>query len=499
MSLNPVQGTMHRRSPDERGIALLVAIALMALVGMLLLVMVTVAIRDNNASGRDRQRSSGVMTAEGQVDTLISKIQSASPDVLPCGPLTTPSISVGPDTMALASTVTYYNAAGAVLTCPLSSTVVAAKASIRSTSTSNRIASQAPAVRTVETLLALTPTYKNELSKAIYGAVGLTLDNNVTVTGKAAGKTDADIYTSGNLTCKNSQHYWGTIYAQGTVTLQPSCIVEKDVYARMGFIGDTGNGAVVKGRIESSRGTIDLVKTDVSVSARSKLAVPTGDACSPVGKCFLDLTLTDPPTSAFPVINWDSATAAAWAAAPGYFTNVVTNNVCDSKLNNSVGQWFTDNAATIGPNTVIRTSCRFSIPNNVSVVALAKDVAVVADGGIELTNSVTIQSSSADPHNLYFIQPYNSPAITNPCDTSGISLSNQVTLLTSISTLLYSPCNIAMDNKGTIFGQVYGNGKVKIGNNLEMTYRQVPVWGGGLESVVSSYAVDILYKRENNT
>ena len=497
MNRTPLSAAFRRRAQDDSGIALLVAIALMALVGVLLIVMVSVAIHENNASGRDRQRSSGVMTAEGQVDGLISTIQSAPPGTLPCGVLTPPNVSVGSDTMNITNTVTYYDAAGAPLSCPVSATAIAAKASIKSTTRSNRIAGQAAAVRTVETLLALTPTYNNELTKVIQGEGGIALDNNVTILG-SAGKTDADLYTAGNITCKNSQHLWGTIYAQGTVTLAPSCIVEKDVYAKMGFTGDTGNGAVVKGKIESSQGLVDLKKTNVTVSARSKLAVPTGDACTTVGKCFQDLTLTDPPISNFPIIVWDAATAAKWAAAPGNFTNVVSNDVCSGA--GSVGQWFTDNAATLASNTVIRTSCRFTIPNRVSVVKVAKNVAIVATGGIELTNSVTIQSTTTDVRNLYLMQPYDAVA-THPCTTiDGIVLSNQVTFLNTISDLLYSPCNILNNNKGTLFGQTYGGGTVQVGNNLEMTYRQLPVWGvSGATTSVDHYAVDILYKRENNS
>lgn len=498
MNRTPLSAALRRRAQDDSGIALLVAIALMALVGVLLVVLVSIAIHENNASGRDRQRSSGVMTAEGQVDTLISTIQSAPPGTLPCSPLTTPNVNVtvGSDSMVITNTVTYYDAAGAPLGCPVSATAIAAKASIKSTSRSNRIAGQAPAVRTVETLLALTPTYNNEFTKAIYGGGGITLDNNVTILGQSAGTTDADLYTAGNITCKNSQHLWGTIYAQGTVTLAPSCIVEKDVYAKMGFLSDNGNGAVVKGKIESSQGTIALKKTSVTLSARSKLAVPTGDAC-PV-KCFKDLTLTDPPVSTFPIIIWDTATAADWAAKGG-FTNVVSNDVCGSGAG-SVGQWFTDNAAALTANTVIRTTCKFTIPNSVSVIKMAKNVAIVATGGVALTNSVTVESTTTDVRNLYLMQPYDAVA-THPCTTvTGIELSNQVTFLNTISDLLYSPCNILDNNKGTLFGQTYGGGTVQVGNNLEMTYRQLPVWGvSGATTSVDHYAVDILYKRENNS
>lgn len=103
MNRNSLPTAYRQRSQDDSGIALIVAIALMAIVGVLLVVMVSVAIHENNASGRDRQRSSGVMAAEGQVDTLISKIQSAPPATLPCSPSSTPNVNVtvGSDRMVI--------------------------------------------------------------------------------------------------------------------------------------------------------------------------------------------------------------------------------------------------------------------------------------------------------------------------------------------------------------------------------------------------------------
>src|SRR5450830_652391 len=102
---------LHRRVDDDRGIALVVAVALMALVTTLLVVMVSVAIHENSSSGRDRQRSSAVMTAEGQVDSLISQIQSAAITDLPCDPIPPLNVSVGSDTMTITSTVIYSTAA----------------------------------------------------------------------------------------------------------------------------------------------------------------------------------------------------------------------------------------------------------------------------------------------------------------------------------------------------------------------------------------------------
>src|SRR5450830_51703 len=167
---------LHRRVDDDRGIALVVAVALMALVTTLLVVMVSVAIHENSSSGRDRQRSSAVMTAEGQVDSLISQIQSAAIADLPCDPIPPLNVSVGSDTMTITSTVTYSTAADVQDDCGSRATTTLATAKIKATSTSNALPGQPAAVRRVETLLHLTPTHG--FDKAIFGYGGVSIANN---------------------------------------------------------------------------------------------------------------------------------------------------------------------------------------------------------------------------------------------------------------------------------------------------------------------------------
>ena len=66
---------------------------------------------------------------------------------------------------------------------------------------------------------------------------------------------------------------------------------------------------------------------------------------------------------------------------------------------------------------------------------------------------------------------------------------------------LYSPCNISFSNQSTQIGQIYGGSNVTISNKFTLQFRPVPVYGVSfstpvVSTVVESFKVDIVYKRE---
>lgn len=500
---------VRRRAQDDRGIALVVVVALMALIGVMIVTLVSLAIYESRASGRDRQRSSAVMTAEGQVDSLVSKIQTAPLTTLPCGTIPTADVSVRSDVMSLTNTVTYFTAAGVAVACSALTTTEVASATIKSTSTSRALAGQAPAVRTVETLLKLTPTYGNDLDKAIFGDAGIRLANQADIYGEP-GQMNADVYTNGNVTCDNNQHYYGSIYAQGSVSMSNTCVVEVDVWAKLGYSA-MNPGVSVNGKVLVSNGNITLNGSSLGQQARASGTV-TGNVCSTAGKCFGAQTVAAPPAHALPQYNWDATVQAAWVAkgytvkvfpdaAAGYSCGMYSGT--DQTYNGSVdnvARWVYENMATM-PKTVIYANCPgnpFKVQSNHSTIALNNDLAIFDTGGFSFANNTTIKSSTSTHHLLYLIQPYNSVS-THPCTADGISLDNQVTIEDTIDDLLYSPCSIRKANNSTHYGQIYGGGNVTIDNRLTMYYRPLPVFGLVVSGQpVEYYSADILYKRENN-
>jgi len=153
-----VRRHVRGRADGEEGIALVVAIALIAVVGMLIASVVAVAMYESRASGRDRQRSQAVMAAEQSIDMLMAQIQGASTATLPCGTLLPQPVSVVSDRLTVMPTVQYYDQVGNTLTnCAAikAGSVRAYSALISATATSEALAGQAPAARSMEMLVSM--------------------------------------------------------------------------------------------------------------------------------------------------------------------------------------------------------------------------------------------------------------------------------------------------------------------------------------------------------
>lgn len=520
-----VKTMMRRFLPrrDDDGVALVAAMAVVMLVGILVVVSIKIAIAESTATGRDRQRSSAVSVAESQVDTIMAQIQSSAPAALTsfCGTLAG-SADVARDDFGVSSTVTYYKADGVTaVPCASIPTTQVAYAKIRTAATSDSLAGTSAAKRSVESLVRLTPAYGNDLDKAIFSNSNLTMSNKTVLT-SASGTPDADVYTNGDFYCRNNQEFHGSIYAQGSVYLESQCTVSVDVWAK-GKVQITNPSASVGGRVLSSTSTVSLDKAALGQQARAKGAV-SGQVCGTAGKCFSNVAVDAPPTVAFPELVWDAATQAQWAAH-GY-TNVVTfpqgiytcglyggtDKVTgpDGKAVNlngkadGVGMWLYANSYKLTGPTIVINTCPTSKIILQGVGILMKDnLLLVSRAGIQFTNNSQITSvagtaTAADPNLLYFIQPASYYGTTTTCSGEGISLDNQVSVDSTVNTLLYSPCAIRKANQSTIVGQVYSGSTLSVDNQLDMAYVPLPVWGGiASQASIDSYSIEILYKRES--
>ncbi len=502
-----------RRSGDS-GIAIVAAMAVVMLVGIMLTVVVGIAISEATQSGRDRQRASAVSVAEGSVDVITAQIQSSAPADLEalCGPVTA-ATDVGADDFGLTTTITYYDTAGTEVPCASVATTQVAQARIVTRAKADTLNGTTQAKRAVETLVELSPTFAAGLDKALFSQADMTISNNAVLT-SASGKPDADIYTNEDFYCRNNQEFHGSIHAQGSINLDAQCTVFVDAWAQ-GQVKATNQSASIGGRALSSASSISLGKTPVGQQARAKLTV-TGDICATAGKCFSNQTVDPPPELDFPHFVWDATAEAAWAAA-GY-TNVVTLPTAEypcggwskpdgyNGKGDSAAVWMAKNGPTLPADTVLLVNCPESkvLLQGIDVV-ISKNLAVISQAGITMSGNTMIKSApgtgtAADPNLLYLIQPYSADLWgTYSCSGDGISLDNQVTVDKTVNTLIYSPCPVRKANKSEIVGQVYSGSTMSIDNQLDMSYVPMPVPGGltgAGSSTIESYSVDVLYKRE---
>ncbi|MCW2600795.1 MAG: hypothetical protein JWM02_2624 [Frankiales bacterium] len=476
------------RGADD-GIALVMAIALVGMVGVLLVTLVGLAIRENRATGNNRDRAASVTTAEGAVDATLAAVQQTGVASLPCGSTTTSSQSV-PDVISITTSVTYLNAGGTALACPPDEVTVASQILIKATATSTPAGGGQAVRRSFETLAALKPTYSTDLNKAIFGNAGISVGNNFDLYGQSG--PDADVYTNGNFSCTNNEHFRGSIVAPlGSITLSNTCLIDVNAYAKTGFTMSSGT---VAGDVKVSAGSASI--TGGTVGGKVYASNSSTWCTANPSKCTVG-AVKIPSVSTFPVLNGDAATIATYTAA-GYAT--VTRTNCSSSSSASPGYWLVNVAPTITQPTVLQTPCRLDFANNAKTVALNNNVAVFADRGISVSNSIGFQSTvSAVPHQILFIHPADfATRVPETCASlgTGISLSQLVNMTSDVSEMLYSPCDIIKANQSTIYGQVYSGGVATISNKTDAYYEPVDVLGVSTTKVVEYYQADVLYQRE---
>jgi hypothetical protein len=490
---------MRRREDD--GVALMMAVALTAMSGVLIVTLVSLAARENSQTSHNRGRSAAITTAEGAVDATLSAVQDADVATLPCGATTTNTQSV-PDAISITTTVNYLDKTGAILPCPPSEVQVAAQIFVKAVATSTPKGGGLPVKREFETLAALKPQFSTDLNKAIFGQAGVAVGNNMDLYGEN-GSPNADVYTNGSFTCSNNEHFRGSVIApQGSIVLDNSCVIDVDAMARDG-VTISKPGSIVNGNVRVSAGAINL--TAGTVVGHAYVTQASSWCTANPAKCTVQSPVKIPSVQTFPVLKGDAATLAQYSAA-GYTIVNLTN--CDPQASGSVGYWLENNAKLITTPTLLTTPCRVDVQNNAKTISLNNDVAVFADGGIEIQNSITIQSTAAGAkHEILWVHPYDwQTRVTGTCSTLGskpqtlgygIVLSQLVNMSADVNELLYSPCDINKANQSTVYGQIYSGGIANVSNKTDAYYRPVSVIGVSSTKVVLYYQADILYKRES--
>lgn len=484
---------LSRVKRDDAGVALVVSIALMGLATVLMLTMITLTVRESRQTSRDRSRAVAVTSAEGAVDLALTQIQEAAVTGLPCTSTVSKTDSM-PEVMTITTTVSYVDALGAALSCPPPSSAVAAQALIKSVSVATPAGGGAEVRRTVETLVALKPKFTTDLNKAIFGNAGVNIGNNFDLYGQSG--PDADVYTNGDFSCAQNERLRGSVYSQGSVTLANTCTIDVNVWAKTG--ASVSNGTI-SGDLLVSDGNANITGGSIAGKVKALTITPASWCSANPGKCVTGASATPPPPyEMFPQIRGDDATIQAWRDQG--FVDGPTNLTNCSNLNSpqNPGKWLETNADDITAKTIIRTPCRLEFATNARTVSMANDIVIFADGGFDVSQTMTFQSTSSAKRNLYFIHPYDfASRIGGTCPSPGINLSQQVTMAATVQELLYTPCDLNKANNSTLYGQVYGGGTVSIANRTDATFVPLPVFGATATRYVLSYTADVLYKREN--
>ena len=456
------------RLRDESGMAIVTAMLLSMAVVTLGITSVGIAIHNSEQSAMDRRRVQGVHAAEAGINWYYSHLQSGAVSSFQCSRSET---LPGTPTTTFNATATFYDSAGAVLTCPLASTAVPDTVLIRSvgTSTSNPEPS-----RTYESYVRLVPIPGTPFSDtAIYSNSAISWPANVKILGNEASNTD--VYVNGNASLSSASVVYGSLYAQGTITMRGNAQVRRDAWANSTL--SLSNTARVLGNGISSTANIS-----VKNSARIGMDATAGTSISAGSGGIGGLKINNspqaaPPTGSFPVFTY---VAADWMA-DGYTIQTFSGvSACTTAKN------FIKNLSTIGYRYVVRITEDCTLSWTKDVPAIVGDLAIISDGGMTHGNN-TVWAGSGGPWNFHMFFGIDGDGA--PCN---VTWGNAGGVSGDVNTLIYTPCTISFGSGGSISkGQLFG-GNVSLRPGFVMNAYPVDVPGFG----AAGFKEDVLYLRE---
>jgi hypothetical protein len=485
---------------DGGSSVLLFALALMFTVVSAVTTLTLLAVRTAANSGTFRNRGAAISAAEGQVDVMVSRISAAvtadrTAPSWPCTPITSSIADSGRQPISATTTVTYYDVNGTDLGCP-SAGMVVRSATVRGVATVPSLADALPVRRVMEAVLNFTggdpvavPVFA--LPRSMFSQDDVLFTNSVTVT-RAPGADLPSVYTNGNFSCANSTSVDGDVFAQGGVSMANSCTVGGSL-GTGGAVNATSGQARVGGNIVAA-GDVTVNGGGRAVGGTIRTAGLAGwSDCTSTRCTSNDPTVTPPPAESLPDLPWNADVEAAWVRSG--WTVVKFEDPADCTTiggTNVPGQWLQTNSLIAGPKTVVRTICPLLIGNN-AAITMARDIAVVADGGTAFNNSMRF--NAATQRSLYIIQPTSTPS---GCATGGITFNNHVSFQSTISLMLFTPCDIVAAQSLDVTGQFYAGGRLSFSNSVTLRYRpmRMPIPSSS-STTVDPYELQVTAKREN--
>jgi type II secretory pathway pseudopilin PulG len=474
---------IHIPDDDESGLAMIAALIVIMITTLLSLVAVQSSLHSLNTSSVDRKRVLSIEAAEGGLDLAFKALQSPS---LPC--TITGTLATSPTTASYTATINYFDTyppSHPPLACPLGDGVFPVGALIKVVGSTS---AAGYGQRAMESLVQLTATLGG-FDKAIFANGALTFSNHDTVNGQSG--SNADVYSNTDFTCSNNTVIHGTLYVQGSITQSNSCSEDGDVWAKNDLTA-SGN-ALIGHDAKSSQGNITLSSN--TTVGHDAFAYGTISATGTVTNSRFpgDKTLGDPPSEAFPTLNF---VASAWTAA-GYTNQPPVNTDC---TNDAASVYkLIESMATVPTKTVIQTTCPLSWSNH-TVLTQNVDLAIFSTGGFTTNQNFSVASTDSKTHALYWIVPTSAGTLPTPCTSPGITTSNQTgfgTTTVPMQLFIYSPCNVSFNNnQSTSYGQIYGGSKVTIGDLFTFTFSLSVVPGGSGGGSPTAYQAAIAYKRE---
>jgi hypothetical protein len=453
---------LFTRLKDERGVAMVTAIAASFVILLLSVTAYQLAVHNTEQSALDRRRVQAIAASEAGVHYYLSQFQSGGPETFPCSIMET---MPGQPNVAFQAGATYYDASETVMACPIASGQVPDGVLIRSTGTSGTPARD----RTMEAYVKLIPVGGGALgTDAIFSDGNLDLDSNVQL---FQGDIPADMYTNGSAFLNSNTVVNGSLTAQGSVTLDSNAEVKQDLVARNYVL--MKSSSIVRGDITSATEYVTLdSNAHVYGDARAATSITVLSAALVDGIRTPNSPSTPPGAKTFPAFTY---VPADWQN-DGY--TVTTFSSC------ALAKTFISLIVTGNHAVRITDDCPLIWDSN-QVVNVRGNLAIIHDGSVKLDSNARFDNSGG-PHKLYF---FLGLAGTSACTFEMLS---NAQISSDLLTLIHTPCEVKMDsNAFVVRGQVFA-GVVDFNSNGSIYGASVGV--PGIPS--GTFSEDIVYFRE---
>ena len=254
------------------------------------------------------------------------------------------------------------------------------------------------------------------------------------------------------------------MWANGSVTLQSNATIQGDALSSTDDI--TGAGFIN----DDATAADDVVTAGLTIG----------------GIITEGVTMPAVPTQTFPQI---TSSTASWIAS-GY-TLVDLSTATGATLCAKARDWIKNRWSTSGitnPLIRINTTCTFTNSNN-DVFSIPGNLAILSDGGFNLTQQSNWNGTAGAIKNIHFISVYSA---TCSGTTKDITVSNNTNFNSYTNVSFYTPCRATLSNQNSFAGQVLSK-DVTLGNNFKMAYKPVLVPG---ITGVTGFKQDISYIHE---
>jgi Tfp pilus assembly protein PilX len=469
-----------KRFKDDSGIAMITALLATMVVATLAGGAFSLAAHTLNSSATDRRRVQAIHAAEAGLDAFLNYLSTVPVGAVSCTPAETQNQTIPTTPSSTFTATAQYEASTSDTTdkgCPAANPGAAI---ITSVGTSGGVS------RKMEAFYGLTATQTNSVlyNGSIFVDGDATFGGQATTLPPSGSPYGADLYSNGSITLQAGGTIYGNVYAQGSLTLKGGADVKQDAVSKLGFT--TRGSPIIRGNARSSTAGMSFSNSTI---VNGNAFYCTGSA--PSGSIGGSKTQQCDPTQP-PVQSWTGAQPKQFTYVQADWQNrgYIVQNFSDAGGVTACTQAKTFMATITSGDYVIRinSTCNLAYAN-FDTLNLKGNMLIVSDGTWSMDGHALVTAGSGNSSTALFVFNYSTP---RPCATTGISFNSQAMIDSTVSALIYTPCQVTFGaQSAALSGQIVAGG-VSFGAGATIT--TVPILIPGQSQ--NGFQQSMRYRRE---